>query len=124
MKITQKRLKEIIKEEMQRLDEGFGRHMAGETERTATAMQDSEAGQIWLELSGALYKAARGDLSEAGNLRTAIRGLGHEAKEAIRQELAPRGGRRNDSEFPEGKYGYTDTPSQPFQESKKTKKRK
>ena len=31
MQITTKRLKEIIKEEMQRLDEGFGRHMAGAT---------------------------------------------------------------------------------------------
>jgi hypothetical protein len=35
MKITQKRLKEIIAEEMSKLNETFGRHMAGETDKAA-----------------------------------------------------------------------------------------
>ena len=44
MQVTKKRLKQIIQEEMKRLDEGFGRHMAGETHRAAQAF-DQEA--IW-----------------------------------------------------------------------------
>jgi len=44
MQVTKKRLKQIIQEEMKRIDEGFGRHMAGETHRTAAAF-DQEA--IW-----------------------------------------------------------------------------
>jgi len=131
MQITTKRIKQIIAEEMRKLDESFGRHMAGETERTAAGMQDTEAGQKWLEVSGMIYKVAREDLDM---LLTAIRGLPMNAKEAIRQELKmaeepsydydanddqnrqmtadsaeDRAYNRYDSNYPESKYRYQES---------------
>ena len=126
MKLTTKQLKKLIAEEMQNLDESFGRHMAGETDRTAAAMQDTDHGQRHLEVSGIILDLARTDLEHLVN---AIGMLPHNAREAIKNYLSGgkgAGGQRDDSKFQMGaeKYGGSDYYT-PFQESnKKTKKRK
>ena len=49
MKITQKRLKEIIAEEMSKLNETFGRHMAGQNYRAAQGFDKQAIQQLAME---------------------------------------------------------------------------
>ena len=114
MKITTKRLKEIIAEEMQRLDESYGRHMAGETERMATASGDKDE---------EMFRAMVEEL--IGRRGMPARSLHRIIDEVEGGYTSTGSGERDDSKFQMGaeKYGGSDYYT-PFQESKrKTKKR-
>ncbi len=51
MKLTTEQLKEMIKEEMQSMDETFGRHMSGQTHRTAQGFDAQAIQQLTAALS-------------------------------------------------------------------------
>ena len=128
MQITKKRLKQIIAEEVQKLDEmnimptpAYHDYDRGsQTDRTAAAMQGTPEGQRHLEISDLILDLAESDLE---NLVNAISMLPHNAKQAIKARLG--GGKRDDSKFQMGaeKYGGVD---RPFQEAlnRRNKKRK
>ena len=84
MKLTTEKLMQIIKEEVQSIDETFGGNYAGETDRTAAMMQDTEAGQRHLEVSDIILSLAETDLD---NLVNAISMLPLNAKQAILSRL-------------------------------------
>ena len=84
MKLTSEKLMQIIKEEVQNMDEAFGAGYAGETDRTAAMMQDTEVGQRHLEISDMILGLAETDLE---NLVNAISMLPHNAKQAILSRL-------------------------------------
>jgi hypothetical protein len=68
MKLTKKRLKQIILEEKQKLDETFGRHMAGATDRFAGGFYDnliSQLAEIMKELYGADPMNFEGNVEQA-----------------------------------------------------------
>ena len=49
MKLTTEQLKEMIKEEVQSMDETFGRHMSGQTYRTAQGFDKLAIQQLAME---------------------------------------------------------------------------
>ena len=56
MKLTAEKLMQIIKEEVQGMDETFGRHMAGETDRAAMGYHERKQQEL-VELMKEMYGA-------------------------------------------------------------------
>jgi hypothetical protein len=68
MQVTKKRLKQIIQEEMKRLNEGFGRHMAGATDRFAGGFYENlifELSKLMEELYAADPMNFEGNVEQA-----------------------------------------------------------
>ena len=68
MKLTAEKLMQIIKEEVQGMDETFGRHMAGETDRAAMGYYErkiAELAELMKELYGADPMNFEGNVEQA-----------------------------------------------------------
>jgi len=82
MKLTTEKLMQIIKEEMQNMDETFGRHMAGETDRFAGGFYEnliSELAKLMKELYEADPMNFEGNVEQAKQMASG-RGAMQESK--------------------------------------------